>query len=153
TDAVTIVVKDTAGNAVTGLAGGAFGFSLSGGTSAGAFGPVTETATPGTYTANFTGTTAGTASTLTATVGGVTLTSHPTVQVSAGPVSGANSTAGFAAPTVFAGATDVVTIGVRDAAGNPIGGLAGTAFGLSLSGGTSAGTFGPVTASGPAGTY
>jgi hypothetical protein len=84
TDVLTVVVKDGAGNAITGLAGSAFGFSLSGGTSRGTFGPVTATATPGTYTATFTATTAGTASAVTATVTGVTLATHPTVQVTGG---------------------------------------------------------------------
>ena len=81
TDLLTIVVKDTTGNAVSGLASSAFSFSPAGGTSAGTFGTVTATATPGTYTATFTGTTAGTASTLTATVSGVTLNTNPAVQV------------------------------------------------------------------------
>ena len=53
-DVLIIVVKDTTGNAVSGLASSAFGFALSGGTSAGTFGAVTATATPGTYTASFT---------------------------------------------------------------------------------------------------
>ena len=71
------------------LAASAFSFSLAGGTSAGTFGTVTPTPTPGTYTAVFTGTTAGTASTLTATVNGVALSTQPTVQVTAGSVSAA----------------------------------------------------------------
>jgi hypothetical protein len=83
TDLVTLVVKDTAGNAVTGLTGGSFVLTLSGGTSAGTFGPVTETATRGTYTTTFTATSPGTASTLTATVSGVTLTARPTLAVTA----------------------------------------------------------------------
>jgi hypothetical protein len=153
TDTVTIVVKDTMGNAVTGLAGGAFGLSLSGGGSGGTFGAVTATATPGTYTAVFTGTTAGTASTLTVTVSGVTVTTQPTVTVTPGAVSGMNSTASFATPTVATGNTDTVTIVVKDAAGNAITGLMNGAFGLHLSGGTSAGTFGMVSATATPGTY
>jgi hypothetical protein len=88
TDTLTIVVRDGNGNAVTGLANSAFGFTLSGGTSAGTFGSVTATATPGTYTTTFQGTTTGTASTLTATVSGITLASQPTVQVSVAAISG-----------------------------------------------------------------
>jgi hypothetical protein len=153
TDTLTLVVKDTTGNAVTGLASGAFGLNLSGGGSGGTFGPVSATATPGTYTAVFTATTAGTASTLTTTVSGVTLTTKPTVTVTAGAVSGSNSTASFATPTVASGNTDTVTLVVKDAAGNAITGLANGAFGLNLSAGTSAGTFGPVSATATPGTY
>jgi hypothetical protein len=153
TDDVTIVVEDNAGNPVSGLASSAFGFALADGTSAGSFGPVEPTTTPGTYTALFTATTAGTASTLTATVSGVTLASAPTVQVSAGGISGANSTVTFASPTVVSGTTDVLTIVARDSTGNPVSGLASSAFGFKLSGGASAGTFGAVTATATAGTY
>jgi hypothetical protein len=153
TDVVTIVVRDQAGNAVSGLAGGAFGLALAGGGSGGSFGPVTETATPGTYTSTFTGTAVGTASTLTAAVSGVPLTARPRVQVTAGGVSPANSLASFATPTVAAGAADTVTIVVRDGAANPITGLPGAAFGLALSGGTSTGGFGPVTETATPGTY
>jgi hypothetical protein len=81
TDLLTIIVKDAGGNAVSGLGSSAFGFALSGGTSAGTFGAVTETATRGTYTATFTGTAAGTASTLTVIVSGVALTTRPAVTV------------------------------------------------------------------------
>jgi hypothetical protein len=152
-DTLIVVVKDTTGNAVSGLASSAFAFGLSGGTSAGTFGAVTETATHGTYTVAFTGTTAGTASTLTVNVAGVTLTARPTVTVVAGSVSGTTSTVRLATPTVAAGGTDTVTVVVKDGAGNPIGGLSGSAFSFSLSGGTSAGTFGTVTATSTPGTY
>ena len=134
TDLLTIVVKDTTGNAVSGLASSAFNFALSGGTSAGTFGAVAATATPGTYTALFTGTTAGTASTLTTTVNGVTLSTQPTITVTTGSVSATTSTVSFASPTVASGSTDLVTILVKDAAGNPISGLASGAFSLVLGG-------------------
>jgi hypothetical protein len=153
TDTLTVVVKDTAGNAMSGLASGAFAFSLSGGTSAGTFGTVTATGTAGSYSVPFTGTTAGTASSVTVTVNGVTLTTKPSVTVTADAVSGANSTASFATPTVASGGSDTVTLVVKDGAGNAIGGLASSAFTFALSGGTSAGTFGTVTATGTAGTY
>src|SRR5262249_24408309 len=151
-DLVTIQVKDSAGNPVPGLTSGAFGLSLTGG-SAGTFGAVTETATPGTYTTTFTGITAGTPSTLTVTVAGVTLTMQPTVAVTPGPVSATNSSVTFTSPTVASGTTDTVTVVVRDAAGNPISGLGGGAFGLSLAGGTSSGSFGPVSETTTPGTY
>jgi hypothetical protein len=150
---VTIVVVDTTGAAVHGLASVAFGFSLSGGTSTGTFGPVTETATPGSYTATFTGALAGTASTLTASVTGVALTGKPAVTVTVGAVSPITSTASFTAPTVAPGGTDHLTVVVRDQGGNAVTGLAGSAFALALSGGTSTGTFGPVIQTATPGTY
>jgi hypothetical protein len=153
TDVVTFVLQDGAGNAATGLAGSAFALSLSGGTSEGSFGAVVESATPGTYTATFTGTTVGTASTLTATVSGVALAGQPTITVTPGPVSTTNSTAAFATQTVAAGQDDVLTLVIEDSAGNAISGLAGSAFGLSLSGGTSIGSFGGVTETATPGTY
>jgi hypothetical protein len=153
TDTLTIVVEDSSGNVVSGLASSAFGFSLSGGTSAGIFGPVSETSTPGKYTTSFTGTTAGSATTLTTTVAGVTLNSTPTVQVSVGSISGTTSTAYFTSPTDASGATDTLTILVDDAAGNAISGLADSAFSLNLSGGASGGTFGSVSETPTPGTY
>ncbi|HEV3440456.1 MAG TPA: IPT/TIG domain-containing protein [Gemmata sp.] len=148
-DTVTIVVKDAAGNAITGLTNSAFAFALGGGTSTGTFGTVTETATHGTYTTTFTGVLAGNTSTLTATVSGVRLNIQPTVQVKAG----GKSTVSFANPTVASGASDTVTIVVKDAAGNTITGLASSAFVFSLAGATSTGTFGTVTETATLGTY
>jgi hypothetical protein len=153
TDTVTIVVEDNTGAAVPGLASAAFGFSLSGGSSTGSFGAVTATGTPGTYTATFTGTMAGTTNTLTASVTGVALTGKPTITVTPGAVSSTDSTAGFATPTVASGGTDTVTVVVKDAAGNAVPGLTSGAFGFSLSGGTSTGSFGAVTESATPGTY
>jgi autotransporter passenger strand-loop-strand repeat protein len=153
TDLLTIVVKDTTGAAVAGLGNSAFNFNLAGGSSGGTFGAVAATSTPGTYTAVFTGTTAGAATTLTAAVSGVTLNTKPTVQVVVGSISGAKSKVGLAASTVDASHMDKVTIMVKDGAGNPITGLASSAFQLSLSGGTSAGTFGAVAETTTTGTY
>jgi hypothetical protein len=153
TDQVTIVVQDTTGKAVTGLGNSAFSFALSGGTSSGTFGTVTETSTPGTYTVLFTGTTSGTASTLTTTVNGTSLSSTPTLIVTVGPVSAATSTVSFASSTIAPGGTDTVTITVADANGNAITGLGNSAFSFALSGGTSQGTFGTVTETSTKGTY
>jgi hypothetical protein len=153
TDLVTLTIEDAGGNPVSGLASSAFAFGLAGGTSTGTFGTVTETATAGTYTTNFTPANAGTASTLTVTVSGVMLASQPTITVTPGSVSGVTSTAQFASPTVPSGQTDVLSIVVEDGGGNAISGLAGSAFGFSLSGGTSAGTFGTVSETATAGTY
>src|SRR5262249_3555524 len=137
TDLLTLVVKDGSGNAVTGLTSSAFGFSLSGGTSAGTFGTVTETATKGTYTTTFTASTVGTPNILTATVSGVILNTKPTITVTVGPVNGSKSTVGLATATVASGSTDKVTIVIKDAAGNALSGLASSAFRFALSGGSS----------------
>src|SRR6185312_2722463 len=153
TDLTTIVVADAAGNAITGLASSAFTLALAGGSSTGSFGTVTETGTPGTYTTNFTGNLAGTASSLTAKVNGVTLTTQPTVQVTPGSVSASQSTAGFASSTDVSGATDLTTVVVKDAAGNVISGLANAAFNLTLAGGSSTGSFGTVIETATPGTY
>jgi hypothetical protein len=147
------MVKDGGGNAVSGLGSGTFAFSLAGGTSAGTFNTVTETATKGTYTVSFTGTTAGTPSALTVAVGGVTLTNKPTITVSAGPVSGSTSTVSFGSGVVASGSGDLATIVVKDAAGNAVSGLANSAFSFSLAGGISTGTFSAVTETATKGTY
>jgi hypothetical protein len=152
-DTVTLVMKDAAGNAITGLPGSAFRFTRSGGTSKGTLGTVTETATAGTYTATFTGTTAGTSRTLIASVNGITLAARPTVTVIPRAVSATASTVRFATSTVASGNAVTLTIVVKDAAGNAIGGLDNSAFGFSLSGGTSDGTFGTVTETKTPGTY
>ncbi|HXD86175.1 MAG TPA: invasin domain 3-containing protein, partial [Urbifossiella sp.] len=152
-DLTTIVVKDAAGNAITGLANAAFSFTLAGGSTTGSFGTVTETSTPGTYTAQFTGSLAGTASTLTAKVNGVSLTTKPTVQVTVGPVSASKSTVSFASSTDVSGSTDLTTLVVKDAAGNAITGLANAAFSLTLAGGGSTGSFGTVTETATPGIY
>ncbi|QVL30723.1 DUF4214 domain-containing protein [Telmatocola sphagniphila] len=153
TDLVTITVKDTSNNPISGLSNSAFSFSMSGGTSAGTFGTVSATSTAGVYTVVLTGTTAGTASNLQVSVNGVVLSTKPSVTVNPGPVSASNSSDSFAASSVTTGNTDLLTIVVKDAAGNAITGLLNSAFGFSLSGGTSDGTFGTVSESSTRGTY
>jgi hypothetical protein len=69
------------------------------------------------------------------------------------PISGTNSTDSFASPTVASGNTDLLTIVVKDTSGNPVAGLPGSLFSFAFSGGTSAGTLGPVTATATPGTY
>jgi len=54
---------------------------------------------------------------------------------------------------VASGTTDVVTIKVKDAAGNIVSGLPSSDFNLSFSGGTSEGTFGAATQTATPGTY
>jgi Domain of unknown function (DUF4214)/IPT/TIG domain len=124
TDLFTIVVRNSAGNPVSGLPGSAFSLMLSGGTSAGLFSAVTETATKGTYTATYTGITAGSASAVTATVSGVTLTAMPIVAV----VPAAASTFvlwGFGTQAT-AGVAVGFTVTARDRYGNLATGYGGT---------------------------
>jgi hypothetical protein len=152
-DLVTFRIEDTNGNAVSGLPSSAFALSLSGGSSAGTFGSASETSIPGTYTASFTGTAAGTASALTVAVTGVQLDEQPTVQVGPGSPSGSTSRVDFASAADASATADAIAIVVEDAAGNPISGLASSAFAFSLAGGTSTGTAGAVTATDTPGTY
>jgi hypothetical protein len=148
-DLVTIVVKDESGNAVTGLSPDDFAFALAGGQSSGVFGTVSETSTKGTYTAEFTGGTAGTTSSVTVTVNNVLLASSPQLTVKTGTLSGATSTVTPGSATVASGAVDTITIHLMDAGGNPISGVAGSAFVLHLAGGVSTGSFGAVAATAP----
>lgn len=152
TDMATIIVKDAAGNPISGLTNSAFSFALSAGGSTGTFGPVSATATPGAYTTAFTGVLAGAPSTLTVSVGGVPITATPSIQVTAGGVGGGSSSVSFASPSVASGTRDIVTILVKDDAGNAIAGLPASAFALSLGGGSSTGTFADLTETTP-GTY
>lgn len=153
TDLLTLIIKDTDGNAIASLTDSNFSLDLSGGTSTGSFDTVTETGTAGTYQTNFTGILAGTTLTLTVQVTGVTLDNKPTVAVTLGPPSASQSSASFANSTVGSGSTDLVTLVIKDAAGNSITGLLNADFNLSLSGGASTGSFDTVTETGTPGTY
>ncbi|HEX4610580.1 MAG TPA: FG-GAP-like repeat-containing protein, partial [Urbifossiella sp.] len=113
----------------------------------------TETGTPGTYTAVFTGAVAGSPSSLTVTVSGVQLSTQPAVSVTSGPVSGSSTTAVFATPSVLTGVTDVLTVVVRDGAGNPITGLQPGTFSFSTATGSSTYTIGSLTETSTPGTY
>src|SRR5262249_14290453 len=104
-------------------------------------------------TTTFTGTTAGTPSSLTTTITSIALATQPTIQVNPGPISGATSTVSFATATATSGLADTVTIAVKDSAGNAITGLSNAAFSFTLGGGTSTGSFGAVTESATKGIY
>ncbi len=153
TDVVTYVVKDAAGNAITGLINLDFAYNFTGGSSSGSVGNLTETSKPGTYHGVLTGITAGTASSLLTFIDGVQLASEPTIQVNPGILNGAISTVSFATPTVASGTTDILTITLRDANGNAISGIKNSSFVFLALGGTSTGTLGPVTATATPGTY
>jgi len=84
TSTFTLVTRDENGAALT-SGGLTVTFGVSGGTSAGTLGAVTDHA-DGTYTATFTGTTMGTPLTVSATIDGEAVTSAgPTVQVTSQP--------------------------------------------------------------------
>ena len=105
----------------------------------------------GTYTATLTGQTAGTATTLEATLDGEALTSTlPTLTVTLGPLSLSSSTVVVSAATVAAGGAVTLTLTARDAGGNLLAGLTNVAF--LRTGGTSTGDISAVTDQGD-GTY
>ena len=131
----TLTARDQFGNA-TGSGGATVVFSHQGGTSDGAFGGVTDVG-DGTYTVSFTGSTAGTATTVAATYNGVAVTSvAPTVTVTAG------APAEF---TMVEGDGQVATVGtavpvppavrVQDALGNPVIGVP-VSFSVAVGGGS-----------------
>lgn len=140
---VTLTARDAAGNQLA--AGGlAVSFDYSGGSSTGSFGSVTDHGN-GTYTASFTGALAGTATTVRASIAGVSLDSEfPSLLVTPGSASLAESTVSASASNLVSGEAITVSLIARDAAGNRLnnGGL-DVAF--SHLGGTSTGSFGTVT--------
>jgi len=108
----------------------------------------------GTYTAYFVGQTAGTATTIGATIDGASVTSTlPTVAVMPGAASTSESTATVADDTLAVGGATTITLQARDAFGNDItvGGL-DVEFALQTGDGVSEGTLGSTTDNGD-GTY
>lgn len=121
-------------------------FSISSGTSNGTFTSITYIGN-GTYTVVFTGTTAGTAATITASstyFGGFTGVTTDNVQVTVGPVSAAVSAVSLNKSSVKADNIDkaIVTAQIRDAAGNVV---TGASLVGSTVAGTSTGTFSAFT--------
>jgi len=153
TDKVTIIAEDAGGNPLGGLASTAFVLSLSGGTSTGVLSAVTPTTTLGTYTATLTGVKAGTATSLTLKINGLTITAKPTVQVVPGSASAIKSTVSVATTTLLSGHTDLITISLRDVNNNIITGLHSSDFTLGFTGGRSTGKFGTVSETSTPGTY
>ncbi len=114
---LTFTARDAGGNALT-SGGLTVAFTKGNGGSDGNISAVTDN-NNGTYTATFTGTTAGTARALSATVGGVALTSAaPTITVTPGAISLAQSTVAVGTGTLSSGSTTSLTLITRDAAGN-----------------------------------
>jgi adhesin/invasin len=140
---LTVTAKDANGNQLT-SGGLTITFGQSGGTSAGTVSAITDNAN-GTYTAIFTASTSGTATTLAASIGGVALTSSaPTITVIAGMLSLAQSSISVSSPTVQSGGTVTLTFTSKDSSGNLIS-SGGQTVAFNRSGGTSAGTISATT--------
>jgi hypothetical protein len=144
---ITLTARDASGNLEThGGLSVAFGLSSGSGT----FSAVTDNHN-GTYSATFTGTSAGN-STISATINGRALTSPmPSISVTPGPVSLSRSTISVAPASLSAGGSATVTLTAKDSFGNrETSGGANVAFGLGA--GSAGGTFSAVTDHGD-GTY
>jgi adhesin/invasin len=149
TASVTLTAVDAAGNLETG--GLSVVFGLGAGNSSGTFSAVSYLGN-GAYTATFTGTTAGTATTITAGIGGSAITSAlPTIKVTPGAVSLARSLVSISPSSIQSGNTATVTLTARDANGNQESG-GGLTITFGLGAGSSSGTFSSVTDNGN-GTY
>ncbi len=151
TDAVTIRLSDAYGNPIVGRKARDFSIRLSGGGSTAAIGSFSPTL-PGSYAVTLTGLHAGSASSLTVVVDGVTLMTRPQVQVTPGGVSETNSIARVSANQVSAGDWVTLTMVLKDAEGNLITGLTNTDFQLSVSS-TGYVSFNSVEQTGTPGTY
>ncbi len=148
TATVTLTAKDASGNPLT-TGGATVLFSLSTGVGQGTFGTVTDNG-DGTYSATFTGTTAGT-NTITTTLNGQAVTTTaPTITVVA-PADPTQSVVSLAPTSIPTGSTSTVTLTTKDASGNPLT-VGGSTVVFSLGVGTAQGTFGTVTDNGD-GTY
>lgn len=140
---LTLESRDANGRRVT-SGGHTVVFQASGGTSAGTIGPTTDRG-DGTYTAGFTGTTAGTATTIEATIDGEPATQPlPTITVVPGPMAPNRTIVRVTPRTILVGGQATLEVVVRDAEGNDLG-TGGSHVVFLAAGGTSAGTIGSVT--------
>ncbi|HTR19833.1 MAG TPA: invasin domain 3-containing protein, partial [Gemmatimonadales bacterium] len=140
---VRLQAKDAAGNSLA-TGGATVVFSDSGGTSTGTIGSTTDNAN-GAYTATFTGVLAGTATSIKATLNGVTVaTSRPTVTVLPGAASAVTSLVTVDSTTLASGHVTTLHLQAKDAAGNNLT-AGGATVVFSDSGGTSTGTIGSTT--------
>ena len=143
TATITLVAEDAYGNLETG-GGLSVAFGLGTGGSSGTIGSVVDQAN-GTYSATFTGMTAGTPSTITASIGVSAVTSPlPTITVTPGALSLAESVVTISAASIAAGDKATLTLHAKDSYGNnETGGGLVVVFGLGSSG-TSSGTLSAV---------
>ncbi len=138
---VHLQAKDSSGINLT-VGGLTVVFFDSGGTSTGTVGATTDHAN-GTYTAVFHGLLSGTATTIHATINGVTVSSTlPTVTVIPGAASPATSVITGPVDSIASGASVLFTLQLKDAAGNLLTAPGGTVV-FSAIAGTSTGTFVP----------
>ncbi|MEX2445892.1 MAG: S8 family serine peptidase, partial [Dehalococcoidia bacterium] len=147
---VTIALVDGAGDAVGGLPSVAFSTQLAGSAAAG---PVTETATPGTYNVSVTNTEAD-GSTFSVSVAGSALVQTTSIAFHAAVVDGAQSTSSLSPITpVSADGTSAATATfvIRDQTGTPMAGIPSSSFEVTLSGAAVASSVLPV--EGAAGNY
>jgi invasin-like protein/Big-like domain-containing protein len=119
TSAITVTVNDAGGQLLSGVA-----VTLAATGSNSITQPTGPTDADGRATGTLHGSVAG-SSTITAVAGGVTLSQHPVVDVTAGPPDAGASTVSAAPATIVAGSgTSIVTVTVRDVFGNAVGGAA-----------------------------
>ena len=138
---ITLIARDANGQLLH-VGGASVAFSLGTGTAEGTFSAVTDHGN-GTYTATFTGTTAGT-NTIVASINGATLTSTaPTITV-VGAADASQSAVSISPSAIQVNGTTTVTLTAKDANGNqePTGGLTVV---FSLGTGNAGGTFSSVT--------
>ena len=143
---VTLTAIDISGNPET-TGGLAVAFGLGSGSGNGTFSAVTDNGN-GTYTAEFTGTTAG-SNTIIATMNGQAVTTSAFVIVTPGPVDLAQSTLSASAAALPVGGVTTVKLTTEDAYGNQ---EAGNGLTVALSLASGAGSFSPVIDNGD-GTY
>lgn len=140
---VSATLRDLNENPIS--SGYAVTLTQSGGTSSGTLGSITNLSN-GTYTASFTGTTAGSATTLQLVVDGIPLGPTVNVTVTAGAPDNTLSTFTATANAVTAGGTVQLSIHLKDAYGNSI--SSGYVVGVQNIGGTSSGNLSTVSNSG-----
>jgi Invasin, domain 3 len=140
---LTLETRDANGRRIT-SGGHTVAFTASGGTSRGTVSPTTDRG-DGTYAATFVGTTAGTPTTISATIDGTPVTQPlPTIAVVPGPIAPLQTIVRVSPRTILVGGQATLEVVIRDAAGNDLG-RGGSQVVFLVAGGTSAGTIGPVT--------
>ena len=142
TTSVTLTAEDAFGNQVP-TSGLSVAFNLAAGSVTGAFGVVTDNHN-GTYTATFTAGPNVGSSAITATIGGIPITSlAPTLTVHAGAVNLADSSLSIDSSSIASGSAATVTLIARDSFGNQEN-TGGLNVGFDLGGGSATGTFAPT---------
>ena len=118
TSTLTVIAEDANNNLLT-SGGATITLGLTGGSSSGSFqNPATDHGS-GTYTSVFTGTTSGSATTVTASINSISFTgSAPTLTVSPGSVSPSNSSLTLSSSTLTAGNTATLTLVLKDSNNN-----------------------------------